>query len=135
MVRARSKTRSWLSAKKPPEIQVEATLQQALVNMLNNAADSSPEGLELRVKWTGTHWTLLAHDAQRDMLRARPGLRIHHIGAHGELRDEWQHFHSAYGLSEGECVLIRPDGYIAAIFGADTITHFDAWTKKWGLFG
>src|SRR5690606_20766683 len=46
----------------------------------------------------GTHWTLLAHDAQRDMLRARPGLRIHHIGAHGELRDEWQHFHSAYGL-------------------------------------
>lgn len=83
----------------------------------------------------GTHWTLLAHDAQRDMLRARPGLRIHHIGAHGELRDEWQHFHSAYGLSEGECVLIRPDGYIAAIFGADTITHFDAWTKKWGLFG
>jgi len=46
----------------PPEIQVEATLQQALVNMLNNAADSSPEGLELRVKWTGTHWTLLIRD-------------------------------------------------------------------------
>jgi two-component system sensor histidine kinase RegB len=45
-----------------PDVQVEATLQQALVNMLNNAADSSPRGLELRVKWTGTHWTLLIRD-------------------------------------------------------------------------
>jgi signal transduction histidine kinase len=36
---------------------VEATLQQALVNMLNNAADSSPQGLELRVTWNAAHIT------------------------------------------------------------------------------
>jgi two-component system sensor histidine kinase RegB len=41
---------------------VEATLQQALVNMLNNAADSSPQGLELRVTWNAAHWTLLIRD-------------------------------------------------------------------------
>jgi two-component system sensor histidine kinase RegB len=46
----------------PPTIQVDATLQQALVNMLNNAADSSPQGLELRVQWGDTHWTLLIRD-------------------------------------------------------------------------
>ncbi|HWK53652.1 MAG TPA: ATP-binding protein [Hyphomicrobiales bacterium] len=45
-----------------PRIQADTTLQQALVNMLNNAADSSPDGLELRVQWNAAHWTLLIRD-------------------------------------------------------------------------
>jgi two-component system sensor histidine kinase RegB len=63
----------------PPQIQVEATLQQALVNMLNNAADSSPKGLELRVKWNATHWTLLIRDFGAGIsteLAARLGTRF-----------------------------------------------------------
>jgi two-component system sensor histidine kinase RegB len=63
----------------PPDIQAEATLQQALVNMLNNAADSSPEGLKLRVQWNHTHWTLLIRDFGSGIspeLAARLGTRF-----------------------------------------------------------
>ncbi|MDR2213387.1 MAG: hypothetical protein LBE21_07170 [Pseudomonadales bacterium] len=45
-----------------PTVEVEATLQQALINMLNNAADSSVKGLELKVFWNATHWTLSIRD-------------------------------------------------------------------------
>ena len=46
----------------PPLIQVDLTLQQALMNMLNNAADSSPAGLELSVRWDNEAWSLLIRD-------------------------------------------------------------------------
>ncbi|MDR2215626.1 MAG: HAMP domain-containing histidine kinase, partial [Nevskiaceae bacterium] len=45
-----------------PQIEVEATLQQALINMLNNAADSSPEGLALNVEWSAAQWKLSIRD-------------------------------------------------------------------------
>ena len=45
-----------------PEVQIEPTLQQALMNMLNNAADSSPAGLELSVRWNTHTWSVLILD-------------------------------------------------------------------------
>ncbi|MDR0782092.1 MAG: sensor histidine kinase [Pseudomonadales bacterium] len=51
-----------IQAGTPPAIEVDATLQQALINMLNNAADSSPQGFELRAQWHDTQWTLLIRD-------------------------------------------------------------------------
>lgn len=41
-----------------PEIAVERTLDQALLNLLNNAADVSPHGIELEAHWDDTRLTL-----------------------------------------------------------------------------
>jgi hypothetical protein len=67
----------------------------------------------------GSHWTLLGYDVDDAMAPApRPGLHIHAIGARGDIRDTGDHVRSAYGLSSEQWVLIRPDGYVAAV--ADT---------------
>lgn len=77
----------------------------------------------------GTHWTLLIAGETR--FAPRKGLHIHQIGAQGELRDTSNHMQDAYGLADGDCVLIRPDGYIAAVMhldacGAEQLTaYFD----------
>ena len=63
----------------------------------------------------GTHWTLLGHDTAPDGIAARPGLQLHTVGPRGDLRDDAGHFARAYGLSPGDWVLVRPDGYIGAI--------------------
>jgi 2-polyprenyl-6-methoxyphenol hydroxylase-like FAD-dependent oxidoreductase len=65
--------------------------------------------------FTGTHWTLLGDAAASALVPPRKGLRIHRIGAGGELADEHAHFRRAYALSPREWVLVRPDGYVAAI--------------------
>ncbi len=48
-------------------------------------------------------------------MRARPGVRIFTFGTRGDLIDAHGHFQDAYGLSPGDWVLVRPDGYIGAI--------------------
>lgn len=45
-----------------PLIDVDPTLQQALVNMLNNAADASPGGITLQLGWDSASWQLRIHD-------------------------------------------------------------------------
>lgn len=75
----------------------------------------------------GPHWTLLGYQANRTAMPARAGLHIHCIGPDGELIDEGEHFRSAYAVSSGDWVLVRPDGYIGAIVGArqtDALTRF-----------
>ncbi|MGW3152149.1 FAD-dependent oxidoreductase [Streptomyces sp. NPDC001177] len=64
----------------------------------------------------GPHWTLLGDDVdQASAPASRRGLHIHTIGTGGDLLDTHGHVHRAYGLSPGQWVLIRPDGYIAAV--------------------
>jgi hypothetical protein len=65
----------------------------------------------------GPHWTLLGYDVDRTaMPRARGGLRIHIVGECGDVVDEDGNIRKAYGLESGDWVLIRPDGYIGALF-------------------
>jgi len=63
----------------------------------------------------GTHWTLLAVEAE-PAIAPRAGLQIHRIG--GDLLDDAGHIRDAYGLAPGLCVLIRPDGYVSAVLPA-----------------
>ncbi|HVJ39281.1 MAG TPA: FAD-dependent oxidoreductase [Stenotrophomonas sp.] len=63
----------------------------------------------------GTHWTLLGCDVERAIAPIRAGLHVHVVGGSGELRDSAGTFAAAYGLARGEWVLVRPDGYVAAI--------------------
>ena len=60
----------------------------------------------------GTHWTLLVYEAPSPVA-ARAGLRIHRIG--GDIVDDHGLVREHYGLAPGDCVLVRPDGYIGAV--------------------
>ncbi|MGL9619561.1 FAD-dependent oxidoreductase [Bradyrhizobium sp. U531] len=75
----------------------------------------------------GSHWTLLGYRVKQESVPARTGLHIHCIGPQGEFIDESEHFRSAYSVSPGDWVLVRPDGYIGAFVGSqqvDKLTHF-----------
>lgn len=81
----------------------------------------------------GPHWTLLVHEAGDTSIEPRPGLHIHHIGSNGDIVDAWGHIRDAYGLAPGECVLIRPDGYVGAILDAKRITQLDVYLARMGV--
>ncbi|NKJ44310.1 FAD-dependent monooxygenase [Novosphingobium sp. SG720] len=78
----------------------------------------------------GPHWTLLCFGTAP--LAARPGLQVHAIGKHGAFADDAGQFQAAYGVHPGDCVLVRPDGYIGAII-VDQATTLDACLALAGL--
>lgn len=41
---------------------VDTTLQQAIVNIIDNAADASPEGIDLEISWDDENWMLMIRD-------------------------------------------------------------------------
>jgi 2-polyprenyl-6-methoxyphenol hydroxylase-like FAD-dependent oxidoreductase len=73
---------------------------------------------------TGPHWTLLMSSAcYRPVAESREGLRIITVGDGAELRDPSRQL----GLADGNCILIRPDGYVGATFdtpGLDQIASY-----------
>ncbi|WP_043626494.1 FAD-dependent oxidoreductase [Ensifer sp. ZNC0028] len=81
----------------------------------------------------GPHWTLLAYEASTHTVTQRAELHIHRIARDAECRDEWQHFKTAYSLMPGDCLLIRPDGYIGAVFDADRTDEIDGYLVHVGL--
>lgn len=83
----------------------------------------------------GAHWTLLGHDVRRDVVAPRAGLRIHTLGAGGDLFDDDGHCRAAYGLQSGSWVLVRPDGYIGAFVGEteEDIEALRAYLRAVGL--
>ena len=60
----------------------------------------------------------MAYEAPSFALPPRRGLRLHRIGAHGDVVDHEGHVREFYGLSPGDCVLVRPDGCIGAVVSA-----------------
>lgn len=83
--------------------------------------------------FAGGHWTLLGQDTARTDIAARPGLRIHTFGLHGDLQDSDGHFHAAYGLRPGQWLLVRPDGYVAAVVDADARQALEQLLQQVGL--
>jgi 2-polyprenyl-6-methoxyphenol hydroxylase-like FAD-dependent oxidoreductase len=82
----------------------------------------------------GSHWTLLGYDVDDAMAPApRPGLHIHAIGARGDIRDTGDHVRSAYGLSSEQWVLIRPDGYVAAVADTADLGGIDTYLDTVGI--
>lgn len=62
---------------------------------------------------TGTHWTwLMSTSRYRPTAAPREGIRVVTVGAGAELHDP----SNQLGLADGSCLLIRPDGYVGAVF-------------------
>ncbi|MES2605113.1 MAG: HAMP domain-containing sensor histidine kinase [Pseudomonadota bacterium] len=45
-----------------PTLQLDPTLEQALINLLNNAADASPDSIAISVDWQPQHWRMQIRD-------------------------------------------------------------------------
>jgi 2-polyprenyl-6-methoxyphenol hydroxylase-like FAD-dependent oxidoreductase len=64
----------------------------------------------------GPHWTLLGYGVAAEQApAARYRVHVHTLGERGDLIDAHGHVQAAYGLEPGQWVLVRPDGYVAAI--------------------
>jgi hypothetical protein len=81
----------------------------------------------------GPHWTLLGCEAARADVAPRRGLHVHIVGPRGDVLDDGGHFSDAYGLSPGDWVLVRPDGYVGAIVGADEIPALERYLAEVGV--
>ena len=81
----------------------------------------------------GPHWTLLVYGNHRDLIAPRPGLRVYYLGPHDDVIDAWGNVRKAYGLAGGECVLIRPDGYVGAVLDADQIQRLEIYLANVGI--
>jgi 2-polyprenyl-6-methoxyphenol hydroxylase-like FAD-dependent oxidoreductase len=81
----------------------------------------------------GPHWTLLGYEAERDAMPARPGVHIHTIGPRGDVADDGGHAREAYGLTPGDWVLVRPDGYVGAIVSRGEVGALEAYWPRVGL--
>lgn len=81
----------------------------------------------------GTHWTLLGYETDRAVVTPRRGLRIRIIGERGDLADDGGHFRQAYGLTPGDWVLVRPDGYVGAILASRQLAALEDYFRCCGL--
>ena len=81
----------------------------------------------------GPHWTLLGYEVERGGVTPRAGLRIHALGPHGDFTDDARYFRDAYDMSPGDWVLVRPDGYVAAIIGPDHVDGLTRYLDERGL--
>jgi hypothetical protein len=92
------------------------------------------QGTRLFLLFQGPHWTLLGYEADRAAIAPRSGLRVRTVGSRGDLVDDRGHFQDAYGLSPGEWVLVRPDGYVGAIVGSEEISVLERYLAEVGRF-
>src|SRR5690606_34873668 len=87
----------------------------------------------------GGHWTLLLQAERalipgvQEMVEPRAGLHVHTIGPQGDVIDAWGHVRDAYGLTSGECALIRPDGYVGAVVAPDRFAELERYLDRVGL--
>jgi hypothetical protein len=82
----------------------------------------------------GPHWTLLGYETDgRSAIAPRPGLRTHVVGPGGDIIDDGRHMRGAYGLSPGDWVLVRPDGYVGAIVSGAEVSALDPYLASVGV--
>jgi 2-polyprenyl-6-methoxyphenol hydroxylase-like FAD-dependent oxidoreductase len=70
----------------------------------------------------GPQWTLLGYEASARPA-ARADIRIVTVGDRGDIVDDGAHIADAYGLVADQWVLVRPDGYIAAVLSSAALTE------------
>ena len=82
----------------------------------------------------GPHWTLLGYGVDRAAISAsRPNLHIHAVGRGGDIDDAGGHVRDGYGITVGDVVLVRPDGYVGAIVSSEACDALDAYMARVGL--
>ncbi|WP_419713776.1 FAD-dependent oxidoreductase [Sphingomonas sp. TX0543] len=81
---------------------------------------------------TGPHWTLLKYMSD-DRVAARPWLAIYGIGPHADFDDVHRDFVEAYSVEQGDRILIRPDGYIAAVVARDQTRILEDYLRGVGI--
>ena len=84
--------------------------------------------------YAGPHWTLLGYEVDEAAMPApRNGLHVHRIGRDGDILDDERHFAAGYGLPGGWWVLVRPDGYVAALGAAEQLSVLENYLARAGL--
>jgi 2-polyprenyl-6-methoxyphenol hydroxylase-like FAD-dependent oxidoreductase len=82
----------------------------------------------------GPHWTLLARAVDAATLPSpRRGLRIHQVGADGAFQDPDDGLGATYDMADGDLVLVRPDGYVAAVAAAADGARLEIYLAEVGL--
>jgi 2-polyprenyl-6-methoxyphenol hydroxylase-like FAD-dependent oxidoreductase len=81
----------------------------------------------------GPSWTLLGYESDRSAISPRANLQIHIVGSEGDVADERGCIQKAYGLSVGDWVLVRPDGYVGAIVSSGEIAALESYFALVGL--
>jgi len=83
----------------------------------------------------GPHWTLIGYHVEREAIAPRRDLHIHTVGVRGDIVDESGYVRDAYGVSAGDWVLVRPDGYVGAIVSSGEIGELRRYMDDAGLVG
>jgi hypothetical protein len=82
----------------------------------------------------GTHWTLIGHEVERlSAFSPRKGVRIHATGPCGDIMDYGGHLRDDYGLTTGDWVLVRPDGYVGACVSQAHLSRLERYLGEVGL--
>ena len=91
------------------------------------------QALRLFNLFQGAHWTLLGYGVAHGVVASRPRLHIHVFGAQGDVIDAHGHFQRAYEVAIGDWVLVRPDGYVAAIVSSPQVAQLETYMTQAGL--
>ncbi|WP_310593412.1 FAD-dependent monooxygenase [Pedomonas mirosovicensis] len=106
-------------------LSLRGSISEARVQGGDRAPDAPCRGragqpTRLFALFQGPQWTLLGYDAV-DRPPPREGLRIVMVGNQGDIIDDKGHIADAYGLRSDHWVLVRPDGYVAAILATSEL--------------
>ncbi len=118
---------SSLALQKPPSARGVLAGDRAPDALIRGAGGQPRRLFDL---FAGPHWTLLGYQVDRDGVESRAGLHIHTFGARGDLVDHTNNFRDTYGMSAGEWVLVRPDGYIGAIVASQELAALDGYLRN-----
>jgi len=81
----------------------------------------------------GSHWTLLGYETDGGPA-PRAGLHVHLVGDRGDIRDTGGHVRDTYELEPGQWVLVRPDGYVAAVVDNAGLPAIESYLEAVGVF-
>ena len=81
--------------------------------------DATGRPVRLFDLFKGPHWTLVGYESVAVLSLRGPAVKVIRVGPGGDIVDDDGCLSAAYGLVRGDWVLVRPDGYVAAVVGDD----------------